>query len=109
MTVVMDCRVCGGELEAANIGQIIAGVEASVILQCSKCNREWHFHVSLDPMRSLSPGEASHHGTVAECGTNSGYHKHRRVPEDACVPCKQAHAEAESLRNAGRRSTPVYA
>ena len=29
---------------------------------------------------------------VAQCGTDSGYYRHRDRGEDACVDCKQAHA-----------------
>lgn len=30
----------------------------------------------------------------AKCGTRPGYQKHRRVPEEACQPCKDANAAA---------------
>jgi hypothetical protein len=33
-----------------------------------------------------------------DCGTPKAYHRHRRVPEDACQPCKDAIAEYERTR-----------
>lgn len=39
---------------------------------------------------------------VAECGTDSGYGRHRRLGEDACTACKNAHNEAK--KNVARRS-----
>ncbi len=36
---------------------------------------------------------------VAECGTDGGYHNHRRIKkEPACQACKLAHAAAERGR-----------
>lgn len=41
---------------------------------------------------------------VAECGTDSGYYRHRRtLGEDACDECKHAHTKAETLRLKRRR------
>lgn len=34
----------------------------------------------------------------AECGTDSGYVKHRRDGQEACLPCKAAHAAAHRER-----------
>lgn len=36
--------------------------------------------------------------TVATCGTDSGYYRHRRVGTTPCLACKQAHAEATRRR-----------
>ena len=36
---------------------------------------------------------------IAECGTPSGYYRHRRTPgEPACDACKMAHRVAEQIR-----------
>jgi hypothetical protein len=41
---------------------------------------------------------------VAECGTPSGYYRHRRtLNEPACEPCKLAHRVAEQIRVRRRR------
>lgn len=33
---------------------------------------------------------------VAQCGTDSGYYRHRRNDEDACGPCLEAHTKASA-------------
>src|SRR5690606_9161462 len=35
------------------------------------------------------------------CGTDAGYHRHRRRGEDACKSCLAAHAERERQRRVG--------
>lgn len=32
------------------------------------------------------------------CGTDQGYKRHRRHGEDACAPCRAAHADANRAR-----------
>lgn len=36
--------------------------------------------------------------TVATCGTDSGYYRHRRMNTPACDPCRAAHAAATRAR-----------
>lgn len=36
--------------------------------------------------------------SVAKCGTDSGYHRHRRLGEPTCVPCRDAHSAVERRR-----------
>ena len=44
---------------------------------------------------------------VAECGTDSGYHRHKRVTKtEPCGPCRTAHAELER-RRAERKKAAV--
>ena len=45
--------------------------------------------------------------TPAPCGTEKGYERHRRDRTPRCAPCKQAHAEAESVRRTARALTKV--
>lgn len=40
----------------------------------------------------------------AECGTDSGYFRHRRYDEDICGDCREAHSAAESARYSRRRA-----
>jgi hypothetical protein len=40
---------------------------------------------------------------TAECDTRSGYNKHRRNGEEACDPCKAAHARHEQDQRRRRR------
>lgn len=42
---------------------------------------------------------------VAECGTPSGYRRHRKNGEDACIACKAATAKYNRERNAILRGT----
>lgn len=35
---------------------------------------------------------------AAVCGTDSGYHKHRRLGEETCVACRKAHRSAAIIR-----------
>jgi hypothetical protein len=39
---------------------------------------------------------------AAECGTHSGYGAHRRRGDEACQPCKRAHADYENARRKAR-------
>lgn len=41
---------------------------------------------------------------VAECGTLSGYRRHRRLDESACLLCRAAMAEESRKAHAGRRA-----
>lgn len=41
---------------------------------------------------------------VAECGTEAGYSRHRRLGEPTCPPCKGAQNAANSARRTRRRS-----
>ena len=34
---------------------------------------------------------------AAVCGTDSGYHKHRRLGEETCVACRKAHRLAANV------------
>ncbi len=45
-------------------------------------------------LRSSTPRRAP----VAECGTESGYYRHRRLNEPTCAACKAAHTAAEADR-----------
>lgn len=42
----------------------------------------------------------------ARCGTHGGYLAHRRRGEDACGPCKAAHAETIAAQRVTRGATP---
>jgi hypothetical protein len=42
----------------------------------------------------------------AVCGTNGGYLAHRRRGEEACDPCKRAHAQTEAAARERRGATP---
>ena len=46
---------------------------------------------------------------VAECGTDSGYYRHRADGEDACPACKAAHTAAQTTRAAARRAPSTSA
>lgn len=44
--------------------------------------------------------------SIAECGTDGGYHHHRRqLKEDACAACKMAHSAAERARQARKAAS----
>jgi hypothetical protein len=49
----------------------------------------------------FEPGQGSRQ--VPACGTDSAYHRHKRMKEDACEPCRAAHNTAEVERVARRR------
>lgn len=40
----------------------------------------------------------------APCGTDAGYHRHRRAGEDACDPCKKAASDAVIARKKKREN-----
>ena len=43
----------------------------------------------------------------AVCGTNGGYHQHRRNGQDACRQCKDAHSAYLKALKAARKNKPV--
>lgn len=97
LLIVLTCRRCGADVAPVNIGRVIAGREASVIVRCSDCSSEWHLTALLRPVTdpredfpTLSP--------VALCGTQAGYRAHHGRGEKACDDCKRAHADAERAR-----------
>lgn len=45
---------------------------------------------------------------TAVCGTDAGYHAHRRRDEDACAPCKAAHVDAVRSRKQRPPSAPAW-
>jgi hypothetical protein len=45
----------------------------------------------------------------AECGTDAGYYRHRKVTHtDPCGPCKAAHAAATNTRRNRRYDVRTY-
>jgi len=44
----------------------------------------------------------------AECGTDSGYYRHRRRNEDACDACKAAHTAVTVAYNRGARRSRTF-
>lgn len=58
--------------------------------------------VSAEPVEREA--KRSTRARVAECGTESGYARHRRNDEDACTPCKQAIAAAQKRRSDAKKA-----
>jgi hypothetical protein len=55
--------------------------------------------------KALDAGVGLHRRKVAQCGTDSGYYRHRRRRhEPACEACLLAHRVAESVRAARKRA-----
>ena len=54
--------------------------------------------------RRLGEWPMSERQNAAVCGSDSGYHKHRRLGEETCVACRKAHRLAANVANlaAGR-------
>lgn len=46
----------------------------------------------------------NHVRSVARCGTESGYTRHRRRDEDACADCTEARRVAEARRSRARKA-----
>ena len=44
-------------------------------------------------------------GTVAACGTDSGYSRHMKRREPSCAACREAHRVVGRLREAARRES----
>ena len=45
--------------------------------------------------------------SAAQCGTDSGYNRHRRDGEATCPPCKKAHADAHRTTTRARNRAYV--
>lgn len=48
-------------------------------------------------------------GKVAECGTSSGYARHKRLGEEYCDPCTAANTAAGNRRRAARKARKLAA
>lgn len=69
--------------------------------------RELRRKVDEEILRELN---ARPHRKAAECGTDSGYYRHRRaLHEPACDDCKAAHRAAENARYWRRRRSQTGA
>lgn len=55
-----------------------------------------------DHVDTPNPNRRRSRHILPECGTESGYQRHRRLKE-ACEPCKIAHANHERIKAAQRR------
>ncbi len=105
----VTCPRCGGELalEAAGVPRC-DGREVQSIVYCGKCRQRSRLVVVLvAEIPERVPNETRR--PVAECGTDSGYYRHKRIEKkDACPACKAAHTAAESARVAKHRKVGVF-
>lgn len=88
--------------------------------ECAKCPALEACHaLLLEVQESISPAMRASGGgcsgtwagvlvgkTIrrAECGTDSGYFRHRRYDEDICGDCREAHSRDEAARYSRRRA-----
>ena len=105
MTVVgyrfdLDCRRCGGPLEHVADGNT-DGVSTRAVARCQSCHTSWIIAVTVAPAVIHTRPATERH--PAECGTDAGYHAHRRTDTPVCPACRDAHATAERHRRALRR------
>ena len=77
--------------------------EVSAVIRCAVCKSEWSLRVDIVPVRHFvtTPGDEERR-TVAECGTDSGYRRHRRLGEEPCAPCRAGHAEKNKATARGQ-------
>lgn len=93
------CADCSGEMQHITGGRVISG-ETSAVAKCLNCGSEWLFRLVMAAVarRIELPGERRSPSNAALCGTDSGYHKHKRERTEKCGPCKAAH-NAEAVRS----------
>lgn len=53
---------------------------------------------TTNSQRRRAPQQPRRRAPVARCGTDAGYSRHRRMNENPCQECKEAHAMAFRLR-----------
>lgn len=58
----------------------------------------------LTPRERRPYQRAARRPQTAACGTDAGYHRHRRRMESACWDCTNAHAEKQRDRKQARRA-----
>ena len=95
---VVTCLRDGAPLVPVTVGQILSGREASVILRCSECHVDHHLYVSLNLFSKFIDTNPDNQCRPAECGTESGYSKHRRNGTPICEMCASAHREGNRRR-----------
>ena len=108
LLAVLECEKCGGELRAVVVGRIIAGREGNTMFECVGCKAPYLVTVTFRPaFMEFAPDAGGSHRSVAACGTEAGYEKHRReTGKVECEFCKAAHREGNA-RRAQRRPVKV--
>lgn len=91
----VPCALLG--LERTNVG---TGVWAGVYVPPKKGRVEAFRRLAA--VAGVEPPRRPPGTLPAPCGTNAAYFRHRRDGEDACEPCKQAHALAKAERERAR-------
>lgn len=98
LTIEVVCPRCGGELET--ITQRKLGYGLRLIVRCTGIRScRYEFIVKLDVIHARTAED----GEPTKCGSEAGYKRHRRVPEQACDLCHEAHMDAQTIRRAKRK------
>jgi len=98
MALEVRCPMCSADVMVLNEAR--SGWDRRYLVQCNgptKCR--YQFVVSFSIMHARIDDE----GNPTRCGTEAGSQRHYRMGEELCVPCSQAHAEAQSLRKQNRQ------
>lgn len=89
-------------IEAAKLREL---QKRFVKLQTLRKNIDTELLVLTDEIENIGSTPAARRRSrydVPECGTESGYHRHRRLGE-SCEECKQAHRDHERVAAARRK------
>lgn len=102
-TLSLTCPRCGADVTHVTAGTT-SGTSTRSIAHCDPCRDEWLIEVRASSLKSAAIAEGRGNGSSraadARCGTDSGYHRHRRQNEPTCHACREAHALATAVRNA---------
>lgn len=105
LLAVLSCEKCGGALRSVTVGRIIAGREGNTMWECTQCLSPYLVSVSMIPAFANLDTDQTTHRSVAACGTEGGYSRHRREGTHICEHCAAAHREANARRAKRRPST----
>lgn len=88
-TFEYGCGACGGRCEIVAHGS--PGTwRTTAVAGCVDCGAEWLLTVEATAISGQRGPRRP-----AECGTDSGYYRHRRqLKDEPCDDCRRAHAEA---------------
>ena len=103
-TIAITCPKCGSDTEevASGARHTLKSMERKSVVKCSKleCGLTFLLNMWITPANGAAQA-------VAQCGTEGGYRKHRRLKEETCQECRAAHARQEARMSGNRRLRAV--
>lgn len=102
---LLESPCCAAPVEhVTGSSEHAVNLRLAAVARCEACGREWLVAVSLELLEQARVDRRpTDEGGPVRCGTERGYHLHRRLGDDPCEECKAAHRRYEADRRARAR------